>query len=89
MSGKYFQFLRYLNLSRRKRSCVYQYGLVLITTCEHINIINDYTTIAQTEYRKFVYIFLIEHIFNTVWIWLLDIEHDQRTLSYLQGYLYI
>ena len=59
--------LSYLNLSSRKRSCVYKYGLVLITTCEYINNINDYTTIAQTQYRKFVYIyFLIEHIFNTV-----------------------
>jgi hypothetical protein len=40
--------LSYLNLSSRKRSCVYQF--------------------------EFGYV---------------DIEHDQRTLSYLQGYLYI
>ena len=61
MSGKYISnLLSYLKLSSRKRSCVYQYhGLVLSTTCEYINIINDYTTIgiAQTQYRKFVYIF--------------------------------
>jgi hypothetical protein len=31
--------------------------LVLITTCEYINNINDYATIAQTQYRKFVYKF--------------------------------
>ena len=82
--------LSYLILSSsRKGSCVYQYGLVLITTCEYINNINDYTTIAQTQYRKFVYnlfklsSFLIQFEFGYV-----DIEHDQRTLSYLQGYLY-
>ena len=43
---------------------------VIIIIIIIINNINDYTTIAQTQYRKFVYIFLIEHIFNTVWIWL-------------------
>ena len=57
MSDKYFQSPQLLNLSSRKRSCVYQYGLVLITTCEYINNINDYTSIAQTHYRKFVYNF--------------------------------
>jgi hypothetical protein len=36
------KLLSHLNLSSRKRSCVYQYGLVLITTFEYINNINDY-----------------------------------------------
>jgi hypothetical protein len=55
MSRKYFQSpqLLKLNLSSTKRSFVYQYGPVLITTCEYINNINEYTTIAQTQYRKF------------------------------------
>jgi hypothetical protein len=52
------------------------YGLVKITTCEYINNIKNYTTklfwiehftIAQTQYRKFLYIiFLIKRTFNTV-----------------------
>jgi hypothetical protein len=82
--------LSYLNLSSRKRSCVYQYGRVLITTCEYINNINDYTTIAQTQYRKFVYKFFYLSTFLILFEFgYVCIEHDQRTLSYLQGYLYI
>ncbi|CAB4032311.1 Hypothetical predicted protein, partial [Paramuricea clavata] len=39
-----------LNLSSRKRSCVYQYGLVLITTCEYINNINDCSNSTSNMY---------------------------------------
>jgi hypothetical protein len=34
-------------------------------------------------------IFLNEHILIQFEFGYVDIEHDQRTLSYLQGYLYI
>jgi hypothetical protein len=59
MSGNYIQSpqLHKLNLSSRKRSFVSSMVQCRITTCEYINNINEYTTIAQTQYRKFVYNF--------------------------------